>query len=408
MKRRVVITGLGAVTPLGNTVQQTWQAAKSGKSGIDRITLFDTSDCPVSIAAEVKGFDFTAYAQNIGLAPRVRRKMARFSQLLLAASIQAVNDAGYTADFIAQEKAGIIAGNCFGGLEATEAKMTPLTVPMMISNEAAAHVSMYYGLHGIAWTLNTACASGTDALGLATDLIRSGRLDVCISGGTEAAITKFSISNFYTLQALSYHYDGTPQKASRPFDRDRDGFVAGEGAAVLILEELEHAQKRGAHIYAEIAGFGSTSDAFHITAPVKDGSVAAIAVQDALADAKMKPDDIQYYNAHGTSTVANDSSESQMIHKAFGDWSKRLHVSSTKSMTGHTMGAAGALEALFCVKAIQDGFVPPTINLDNPDVENGCDLDYTPNIGISTEIKAAASASLGFGGHNSCIIIKQY
>ncbi|MBR1911016.1 MAG: beta-ketoacyl-ACP synthase II [Treponema sp.] len=417
-QKRVVITGLGAVTPLGNTVQQTWEAAKNGISGINTITQFDTSECPVTIAGEVKDFDFSAY----GIEPRVKRKMARFSKFLLAATIQAVADCGYTKDELAQEtKAGIVVGNCLGGQDAVEdgfaryfnpnigpQKMSPLTTPMMITNEAAAHVSMYFGLHGISWTLGTACASGTDALGLAAELIRSGRLNVCISGGTESTVNGFSLSSYYALQALSYHYNDTPQKASRPFDRDRDGFVVGEGSTVLILEEREHALKRGAHIYAELAGFGSTTDAYHITAPRKDGSIAAKAVKEALEDAGMQPQDIQYYNAHGTATVANDSAETNMLHTVFKEHASKLHISSTKSMTGHLIGAAGALEALFCVKAITDSFIPPTINLDNPDRENGCDLDYTPLVGISTDVQAAASASLGFGGHNSCIIIKKH
>lgn len=417
MRRRVVITGLGAVSPVGNTAEESWESVKNGKSGIDKITLFDASAYPVSIAGEVKNLDFSIY----NIEPRVRRKMARFTKFLLAASIQAVNDSGYTRENISLEKAGILAGNCFGGQDAVEEgfkryydpafgihKMSPLTTPMMLSNEAAAHVSMYYKMHGISWSLNSACASGTDALGLATDLIRAGRLDLCIAGGTESIINGFSISSLYALQALSYHFNDTPQKASRPFDKDRDGFVAGEGAAVLILEELEHAINRGAKIYAEIVGFGSSCDAYHITAPLKDGSIAALALQNALEDANMSPKDIQYYNAHGTSTVANDSAESKMIHTVFKDYAPKLHISSTKSMTGHLMGAAGAIEALFCIKAISDNFIPPTINLDNPDIENGCDLDYTPNTGISTEINAAASSSLGFGGHNSCIIIKKY
>ncbi len=417
-RRRVVVTGLGAVSPLGNTVQDTWNAAKNGVSGIDTITQFDASDLPVSIAGEVKNFDFSQY----GIEPKIRRKMANFSKFLLAATIQAVEDSGYTKENLAKEiKPGIVVGNCLGGQDAVEdgfaryfnpqigpQKMTPLTTPMMISNEAAAHVSMYYGLHGIAWTISTACASGTDALGLAADLIRSGRLNVCISGGTESTVNGFSIASYNALQALSYHYNDTPQKASRPFDKDRDGFVVGEGSAVLILEELEHAKKRGAKIYAEIAGFGSSTDAYHITAPLKNGSVAAIAVQEALEDAGLQPEDIQYYNAHGTSTVANDLAETNMIHAVFKDYAPKLHISSTKSMTGHLIGAAGALEAMFCIKAIQDSFIPPTINLDHPDVENGCDLDYTPNKGIPLQINAAASASLGFGGHNSCIIIKKY
>ena len=251
-------------------------------------------------------------------------------------------------------------------------------------------------------------ASGTDALGAALDLIRSGRLDVCISGGTEAAIDGFGVASFTALQALSSSYNDTPKKASRPFDKDRDGFVLGEGSAVFMLEELEHAKKRGAKIYAEVAGFGSSCDAYHITAPLKDGSGAALAVKEALKDAGMQPADIQYYNAHGTSTHANDSGETNMLKLAFGEHAYKLHISSTKSMTGHLVGAAGAIEALFCVKAINESFVPPTINLDNQDIEGGCDLDYTPNKGISLDIEAAASASLGFGGHNGCIIIKKY
>ncbi|MCR5764005.1 MAG: beta-ketoacyl-ACP synthase II [Treponema sp.] len=417
-KRRVVITGLGAVTPLGNSVQETWEAAKNGKSGIEKITKFDASSCPITIAGEVKNFDFSIY----GISPKVKRKLDSFSKFLMAASIQAVNDSGYTKENLSKEvKAGIIIGNCLGGQIAAEEgfsryfnpevgpfRISPLTAPMMIMNEAAANVSIHYGIHGISWTLSTACASGTDALGLAAELIRSGRLDVCISGGTESTINGFSLSSYYALQALSYHYNDTPQKACRPFDRDRDGFVVGEGSAVLILEELEHAKKRGAKIYAEVAGFGSSSDAYHITAPRKDGSIAALAMKEALLDANMQPEDIQYYNAHGTATIANDTAETNMLHSVFKEHAKKLHISSTKSMTGHLIGAAGALEALFCVKAITDSFIPPTINLDNPDIENGCDLDYTPKKGIQASVKAAASTSLGFGGHNSCIIIKKY
>ena len=414
-KRRVVITGLGVVSPVGNTVDEAWNAIKAGKSGIGPITLFDASALPVRIAAEVKDFDITKY----GIEHRATRKMARFTQFLLGASVQAVTDAGYTKETLQKEKAGIMVGNCIGGLDVMEegfkkyfeagaGRIPPLTTPMMITNEAAANVSMLFGLHGISWTLGTACASGTDALGFGLDLVRSGRLDVCISGGTEATIDGFGIGSFSALQALSSHYNDTPQKASRPFDKDRDGFVLGEGSAVLILEELEHAKKRGAHIYAEFAGFGSSCDAYHITAPLEDGSVAALAVKDALADAGMKPEDIQYYNAHGTSTHANDAAETKMVKLVFGEHAHHMKISSTKSMTGHLVGAAGAIEALFCIKAINDSFYPPTINLEHPDVEAGCDLDYVPNKGIKGTIDAAASASLGFGGHNGCLIMKKY
>lgn len=417
-RRRVVITGLGVVSPVGNTVDEAWASVKEGKSGLGPVTLFDASALPVRIAAEVKNFDITRY----GIESRATRKMARFSQFLLGAAAQAIQDAGYGKDELkAEKKLGVLVGNCIGGLDAMEKgfkmyfdpangpdRIPPLTTPLMITNEAAANVSIYYGLQGLSWTLGTACASGTDALGAAAEMIRSGRLDLAISGGTEAAIDGFGIGSFCALQALSSHYNDTPQKASRPFDRDRDGFVLGEGSAVFMLEELEHAKKRGAKIYAELAGFGSSCDAYHITAPLKDGSGAALAVKEALEDAGLKPEDVQYYNAHGTSTHANDSGETAMLHLAFGEHAKSLHISSTKSMTGHLVGAAGAIEALFCVKAINDNFIPPTINLDNPDIEGGCDLDYTPNKGIECKVDAAVSASLGFGGHNGALVIKRY
>lgn len=416
-RRRVVITGMGVVSPVGNSVDEAWDSVKNGRSGIGPITLFDASDFAVRIAGEVKNFDIEKY----GIDHRATRKMARFSAFLLAASAQAINDSGYSKESLQGEKIGVMAGCCIGGMDAMEAgfkayfdpnggvtRIPPLTTPLMISNEAAANVSLYYGIQGLSWTLNTACASGTDALGLAVDLIRSGRLDLCLGGGTEAAIDGFSVGTFIKLQALSTKRNDEPTKASRPFDKDRDGFILSEGSAVFMLEELEHAKKRGAKIYAEIAGFGSSNDAYHITAPLKDGSGAALAVKEALADAGMKPEDIQYYNAHGTSTHANDRGESAMLKLAFGDYAKKLHISSTKSMTGHLVGAAGAIEALFCVKSINEGFIPPTINLDNPDLEDGCDLDYTPNKGVACEVKAAASASLGFGGHNGVLIIKKY
>ena len=417
-KRRVVITGLGCVSPVGNSVEETWNSVKNGKCGVTNITLFDSSRLPVKVAAEVKDFDITKY----GIDSKATRKMARFSKFCLAASAQAISDSGYTAESLKAEKMGVMVGCCLGGMEATEAgfnkfcdpsagpeRLPPLTTPLMISNEAAANVNIYYGFQGLSWTINTACASGTDSLGLATDLIRSGRADVMLAGGTEAAITEFSIATFVKLQALASKYNDTPEKASRPFDRDRDGFVMAEGSAVLILEEYEHAKARGAKIYAEVAGFGSSCDGYHITAPLPDGSGAAKAVKLALEDAGIAPNEIQYYNAHGTSTHANDSGETAMLKLALGEENARkLHISSTKSMTGHLVGAAGAIEALFCVKAITEGFIPPTINIENQDVEGGCDLDYTPNKGIACDVKVAASASLGFGGHNGCIIIKKF
>lgn len=417
-RRRVVITGMGVVSPVGNTVEETWNSVKNGKCGITNITLFDASRLPVKVAAEVKDFDITKY----GIDSKATRKMARFSKFCLAASAQAISDSGYTPEALKAEKMGVMVGNCLGGIEATEAgfnkfcdpsagpdRLPPLTTPLMISNEAAANVNIYYGFQGLSWTINTACASGTDSLGLATDLIRSGRADVMLAGGTEAAITEFSIATFVKLQALASKFNDTPQKASRPFDRDRDGFVMAEGSAMFMLEEYEHAKARGAKIYAEVAGFGSSCDGYHITAPLADGSGAAKAVKLALEDAGMNGSEVQYYNAHGTSTHANDSGETDMLKLALGEENARkLHISSTKSMTGHLVGAAGAIEALFCVKAINEGFIPPTINIENQDVEGGCDLDYTPNKGIACDVKVAASASLGFGGHNGCIIIKKF
>ena len=416
-KRRVVITGLGAVSSVGNTAEETWQAVKAGKSGASRITLFDAADFPVQIAAEVKDFSLDAYNVN----HKLSRKMSRFAKFLLGAGIQAVNDSGLSAETVASRKTGIVTGIGIGlsdGLDAGYKKyldpnagvsrLPPLTAPLSLNNEASANVSMYFGIKGPSWTISTACASGSDAIGLGMDMIRSGRIDVCLAGGTDANITGFNIGCYQVLQALTQNFNDAPEKASRPFDKNRSGFVMGEGSAVLVLEELEHAKARGAKIYAELAGFGTSSDAYHITAPLEDGSGGAMAMNLAFEDAEMKPEEIQYYNAHGTSTVANDVAETRMLKSVFGDYAYRLHVSSTKSETGHMVGAAGAIEALFCVKAIQENFVPPTINLDEPDIEHGCDLDYTPNTGVSCEVNAAASCSLGFGGHNACLILKKY
>ena len=416
-KRRVVITGLGAVSSVGNTAEETWQAVKAGKSGASHITLFDAADFPVQIAAEVKDFSLDAYNVN----HKLSRKMSRFAKFLLGAGIQAVNDSGLSSETLASGKTGIVTGIGIGlsdGLDAGYRKyfdpnagvnrLPPLTAPLSLNNEASANVSMYFGIKGPSWTISTACASGSDAIGLGMDMIRSGRIDVCLAGGTDANITGFNIGCYQVLQALTQNFNDAPEKASRPFDKNRSGFVMGEGSAVLVLEELEHAKARGAKIYAELAGFGTSSDAYHITAPLEDGSGGAMAMRLAFEDAEMKPEEIQYYNAHGTSTVANDVAETRMLKSVFGDYAYKLHVSSTKSETGHMVGAAGAIEALFCVKAIQESFVPPTINLDEPDIEHGCDLDYTPNVGVSCEVNAAASCSLGFGGHNACLILKKY
>ncbi|HOT61352.1 MAG TPA: beta-ketoacyl-ACP synthase II [Treponemataceae bacterium] len=414
MSRRVVVTGLGAVTPIGNTVDETWASVRAGKCGVAPITLFDATNFAVKIAAEVKDFDVTKWVDR-----KEARKMARFTQFVAAAAAQAIADAGYTKETISSEKAGILIGNGIGGFEILEAGMKkyfeagnaripPLTIPMMIANEGAGNVSMMYGIQGPSWTLATACASGTDALGAALDLVRSGRVDVCVSGGTEAAITGFGIGSFTILQTLATSFNDRPEKASRPFDRDREGFIMGEGSGVLILEELEHALARGARIYAEFAGYGASSDAYHITSPNPDGSGGALAITRALEDAGVRPEDVQYYNAHGTSTPVNDPAETLMIKRAFGDHAKKMKISSTKSMTGHCVGAAGAIEAIISIKAINDGFYPPTINLENQDYEHGCDLDYVPNVGVEGKIDCVASGSLGFGGHNGVVVMKRF
>ena len=411
--RKVVVTGMGVVSPLGNSLDETWQGIKEGKSGIANITGFDCIDYKVQIAAEVKDFDASQFVDK-----REARKMARFTQFAVAAAVQAVKDAGLTKETIDADRTGIMLGNGIGGFEIYEssfkkyfesgpARIPPMTVPLLIPNEAAGNISMLLGIHGPSWTLATACASGTDALGNALDMVRSGRVDMCLAGGTEATVTGFGISCFTILQTLASDYNSEPAKACCPFDKKRSGFIMGEGAAILILEEYEHAKKRGAKIYAEFAGYGSSSDAYHLTSPDPSGTGGALAMTKALQDAGVKPEDVQYYNAHGTSTPINDPAETAMIKKAFGDHAYKMKVSSTKSMTGHCLGAAGALEAVFCVKAIQDGFFPPTINLTEPDLEAHCDLDYVPNKGLSGDIRCAASGSLGFGGHNGVVVFKK-
>lgn len=416
-QRRVVVTGLGAVSPVGNSVKESWESIKAGKSGVDRITLFDSTDYSVQIDAEVKGFDISKY----GIEKKMLRKINRQTGFLLGASIEAVVDSGYSKETIGNENVGIVNGVGIGLNEAVESgykkyddlnagvnRLPPLTAPLALNNEAAANVSMYFNIQGPAWTLSTACSSGTDAIGLALDMIRLGRVDMALACGSDANITGFNVGCYQVLQALTQNFNDNPKAASRPFDKNRSGFVMGEGAAVLVLEELEHAKARGAKIYAEVAGFGATSDAYHITAPRSDGSGGAKAMQVALADAGLKPEQVQYYNAHGTSTSANDSAETKMLKSVFGEYAYKLHISSTKSETGHMIGAAGTMEAIVCVKAIEEGFVPPTANLDEPDLEHGCDLDYTPETGVKCDIDVAASCSLGFGGHNGCIIFRKF
>jgi 3-oxoacyl-[acyl-carrier-protein] synthase II len=410
----VVITGLGTINPLGNDVASFWEGIQQGRSGVGPITRFDPAALEVKIAAEVKGF-----VPDQWMDAKAARKMALFSQYAVAATAQALQDAGLNQETLEPLRTGIVIGNGIGGYEIIEESMgkyfaqgprriLPFTVPQIISNEAAGNVAMAFGIKGFALTSVTACASGTDALGAALDLVRHGRCDVCVSGGTESAITGFGIAGFQVIRALSTKYNATPAKASRPFDRDRDGFIMGEGAGILILESLDHALARGARIYAELAGYGVTCDAYHLTAPDPEGAGGARAIKLALEDAGIRPDEVQYYNAHGTSTPINDPLETKMIKLAFGDHARAMKISSTKSMTGHLIAAAGAVEALACVLAIQNGFYPPTINLENQDVEGGCDLDYVPNHGVRGDIEVAVSGSLGFGGHNAVIVMRKY
>ncbi len=413
-KRRVVVTGLGCVSPLGNSVEETWEGIKAGKSGIKNITGFDTTDFSVKIGGEVRDLDVSQFFDK-----RLARKMARFTEFAACASTMALRDAGLTNETIDSERTSVIMGCGIGGFEIMEASMkkyfevgpsriSPLTIPMIIGNEGPGNVSMLFGVKGVSWNLQTACASSTDALGLALDQIRSGRVDMCIAGGTESAVTGFGIGSFSVLKTLASSYNDCPEKASRPFDKDREGFVMGEGSAILILEEYEHAKARGAKIYCEFLGYGGSSDAYHITSPDPDGNGGALAVKLALEDAGIKPEEIQYYNAHGTSTSINDSAETAMLKKSLGDHAYKIKVSSTKSMTGHCLGAAGALEAMICIKAMEDNIYPPTINLDNPDLEHGCDLDYVPNKAQKAEnLNCVASGSLGFGGHNGVVIFKK-
>ncbi len=411
--RRVVVTGLGCVSPVGNSVEETWAAIRAGKSGIANITHYDSTNFKVKYAAEVKNFDPAQYMDSAAA-----RKMALFCRYAVAASKMALEDSGLLGNEKVLEDTAVYLGVGIGGLEVTEntmkayfdsdqKKMSPMTIPMLIPNEGAGNIAMAFGIHGATHTVATACASGTDAIGDALDIIRTGRYDVVLAGGAESTQCGYGNLGFTMLHALSSKWTDDPSKSCRPFDKDRDGFIMGEGSTILILEEYEHAKARGAKIYAEVAGYGSSSDGYHLTAPNPDGICGAKCMTIAMKDAGVKPEEVTYYNAHGTSTKLNDSGETQMLKIAFGDAAKKLHISSTKSMTGHCLGNAGSLEAMICVKAIQDGYIPATINLDNPDVEGGCDLDYTPNKGLNMPVDVAMSANFGFGGHNGCLVFKK-
>ena len=410
MKRRVVITGMGAITPIGNSVDEFWAGVRQQKVGIDFITRFDASDYKAKLAAEVKNFDAKNYMDF-----KMAKRMETFSQYAVAAAGEAIADAGIDMADEDAYMAGTSVSSGIGSLDAMErehkkllekgpSRINPLLVPLMITNMAAGNVAIAFGLKGKSLNVVTACASGTNAVGEGYRSIQSGEADIMVSGGTESAVTPIGIGGFAALTALSASTD--PKRASIPFDRDRSGFVMGEGAGILVLEELEHAKKRGAHIYAEITGYGCSNDAFHITSPAEDGSGAARAMTNAMNEAGVRPADIDYINAHGTSTHHNDLFETRAIKLAFGEDAYGVKISSTKSMVGHMLGAAGAVECIACVKTIQDGYIHPNVGLEN--TEDELDLDYVKGKGIESDVTYVMSNSLGFGGHNASIILKKY
>jgi 3-oxoacyl-[acyl-carrier-protein] synthase II len=411
MPRRVVVTGMGAITPLGNSVDIFWEALKDGKNGIDKIDKFDVEDYPTQMAAQVKDFDPTDYLDH-----KEARRMDLFCQFAMAATYQAMENANLDTEKLDKERFGVILGSGIGGLETMENqakvlfsrgpnRISPFLVPMMIVNMAAGQISIAVGAKGINTTVVTACASATNAIGEAFKTIRYGEADVIITGGSEAPITPLALAGFCSMKAMSTR-NQDPTTASRPFDADRDGFVIGEGAGILILESYEHAVNRGANILAEIVGYGATADAYHITAPAPEGEGAARAMREAIQYAAIEPDMVDYINAHGTSTPYNDKFETTAIKTIFGDHAYKLAVSSTKSMTGHLLGAAGGIETIAVVKSLQEQFIPPTINYTTPDPD--CDLDYVPNKGRPAKVEYAMSNSLGFGGHNASILLKRF
>ncbi|MBC7087104.1 MAG: beta-ketoacyl-ACP synthase II [Tissierellales bacterium] len=409
--RRVVITGLGAVSPVGIGKDSFWEALTSGKSGIDYITKFDTTDFEVKIGAEVKDFDPTLYMDK-----KEAKRMDLFTQYAVAGTHLALEDAKVTPQELDPNRVGVIIGSGIGGISTFEtekeklmtkgpSRVSPFFIPMMISNMAAGQIAISFNLKGPSMTVTTACASGTHAIGEAFRMIKLGVIDAAVTGGSEAAITPMAVAGFSSMKALSTRND-EPQKASRPFDKDRDGFVIGEGAGILFIEELEHALKRNANIYAEIVGYGATTDAFHITQPDPNAEGARTAMQLALLEAEAPFDEVDYINAHGTSTYYNDKLETLAIKDLFKEHAKDINISSTKSMTGHLLGAAGGIEAIATALAIKENTIPPTINYETKDEE--CDLNYTPNVKVNRDIRYALSNSLGFGGHNASILLKKF
>ncbi|WP_439846406.1 beta-ketoacyl-ACP synthase II [Bacillus subtilis] len=409
-KKRVVVTGLGALSPLGNDVDTSWNNAINGVSGIGPITRVDAEEYPAKVAAELKDFNVEDYMDK-----KEARKMDRFTQYAVVAAKMAVEDADLNITDEIAPRVGVWVGSGIGGLETLESqfeifltkgprRVSPFFVPMMIPDMATGQISIALGAKGVNSCTVTACATGTNSIGDAFKVIQRGDADVMVTGGTEAPLTRMSFAGFSANKALSTNPD--PKTASRPFDKNRDGFVMGEGSGIIVLEELEHALARGAKIYGEIVGYGSTGDAYHITAPAQDGEGGARAMQEAIKDAGIAPEEIDYINAHGTSTYYNDKYETMAIKTVFGEHAHKLAVSSTKSMTGHLLGAAGGIEAIFSILAIKEGVIPPTINIQTPDEE--CDLDYVPDEARRQELNYVLSNSLGFGGHNATLIFKKY
>ncbi|MHB1295602.1 MAG: beta-ketoacyl-ACP synthase II [Anaerolineae bacterium] len=411
MSRRVVITGMGAISPLGPDLAASWDAVVAGQSGVGSITRFDTTGFKSTIAAEIKGFDAKDH-----FPPKEARRMDPFVQYALVASRQAMQDAGYTPTEEQCTRTAVVVASGIGGITTTTQqtmvlaergpdRVSPFLIPMILPDTAAAMVAIEFNLRGANMAVTSACASGANAIGEAYEMIRRGAVDAALCGGTEAGIVPIAVAGFAVMGALSTRNDA-PQRASRPFDRARDGFVIGEGAAILLLESLEQAQARGARIYGELVGYGSTDDAFHIAAPAEDGAGAVGCMANALQQAGLAPEAIDYINAHGTSTPLNDVIETRAVKTILGQHAYRTIISSTKSMTGHLLGAAGALEAAFSLKALQTGIVPPTINLDDPDPE--CDLDYVPHQAREVALRTAMSNSFGFGGHNACLVFSRF
>ncbi|MEF3694391.1 MAG: beta-ketoacyl-ACP synthase II [Candidatus Cloacimonadota bacterium] len=410
-KKRVVITGMGAITPVGNNVQETWAALLSGKSGIGLISRFDASTLPTHIAGEVKDFNPADHFDHKEI-----KKLDLYTQFALVAAREAVKDAALEPGSYNPERVGVITGVGIGGILTFEEetikchtqgprRISPFFIPKMIANISAAHIAIEQGFKGINFNITSACASANHAIGTAFRTIQYGDADIVVSGGAEASVTPLAVGGFSAMRALSTRNDD-PATSSRPFDKERDGFVMSEGAAFIILEELEHAKARGAKIYAEIAGYGATDDAYHITAPTEDGEGSARAIMMAITDAGLKPEEIDYVNAHGTSTPLNDKGESASIRRVFGEHAYKLKVNSTKSMVGHMLGAAAGIEAIVCAKSLAEGILHPTMNLVNPDPD--CDLDYTVGSACKLDIRTALSNSLGFGGHNSAVVFTKY